>query len=336
MKLAIIADDLTGAMDAAAPFAERGLDVRLVLCGAGATAPATATDIVAFDTNSRHLPDNEAAAAVTRCIAGLPPGTPIFKKIDSTLRGAVVAEIRAAAAGRGAIIIAPAVPSQGRTVRDRRVLIHGVPSGDAERRFAGSLTAALMPLRGEMPDCATESDLAEVVRGAPADALLVGAAGFARAVAQQSFGDAAAAPSPISAGPTLFVVGSKTAITAQQLAHLRQARPDAAIMTAPELREADSGAVARRLAKQAVARLRRAKAGALVLIGGDTARAALDALGVQALRVRGHIVAGIPWGEAQIEDRPVVIATKAGGFGAADALSRVAEILAEAGAPSTA
>ena len=196
MRLAIIADDLTGAMDAAAPFAERGLAVQLVLCGAPRMPPAAAaSDVVAFDTHSRHLPPAEAVAAVARCIAALPRGTPLFKKIDSTLRGAVVEEIRAAAAGSGMIVIAPAVPRQGRTVRGGQVFVHGVPLGEAASGgaapFTGSLRAALAPLPCVMPDCATEGDLAEIARAAPADALLVGAAGLAQALAQTRFGDAA-------------------------------------------------------------------------------------------------------------------------------------------------
>src|SRR5216684_3807616 len=309
--------------------------------GAARMSPAAAaSDVVAFDTHSRHLPPAEAVAAVARCIAALPRGTPLFKKIDSTLRGAVVEEIRAAAAGSSMIVIAPAVPRQGRTVRGGQVFVHGVPLGEAASGgaapFTGSLGAALAPLPCVMPDCATEGDLAAIARAAPADALLVGAAGLAQALAQTRFGDAAAAPPPPPAGPALFVAGSRTAITAQQLAHLRQARPDAPIETPPAAPEADSGAVARRLAQRAVERLRRMSAGAVVLIGGDTARAVLEALGVDALRVRGHVIPAIPWGEAEIAGRSLLVATKAGGFGAPDALLRIAERLNAASPPSPA
>jgi D-threonate/D-erythronate kinase len=341
MRLAIIADDLTGAMDAAAPFAERALAVELVLSGAQMVPGAS--DVIALDTNSRHLPPAEAAAAVARAVAALPPATPLFKKIDSTLRGAVVEEIRAAALGRNAIVIAPAVPSQGRTVSGGRLLVHSVKlseaesSGDARRKpFAGSLTAALAPLACVMPDCATEGDLVEIARAAPADALLVGAAGLAEAVAQIRFGDAAPAALPARAGPALFVAGSRTSTTAQQLAHLRQGRPDAPIVTAAAAAEADADTVARRLARQAVARFHALGAGALVLVGGDTARAVLDALGLRRLRVRGHVVPSVPWGEAEIGGRAVLIATKAGGFGAPDALSRIADKLAPLSPPSRA
>ena len=342
MKLAIIADDLTGAMDAAAPFAERGLAVRLVL-SSDAAIPLDMVDVVAVDTNSRHLPPPEAAAAVARSVAALPRATPLFKKIDSTLRGAVVEEIRAAAAGRSAIVVAPAVPGQGRTVRGGRVFVDGAPlnaaesAGDARRpSFTGSLVAALAPLRPVMPDCADDGDLAEIARTAPADALLVGAAGLAEAVAQIRFGDATPAALPALSGPPLFVAGSRTVVVARQLAQLREARPDALIVTAPAPREADADAVARRLAQQAVARFHASGAGALVLVGGDTARAVLAALGVKALSLRGHVIPSIPWAAADIAGRAVPVATKAGGFGAPDALTRIAARLAPASPPSRA
>jgi uncharacterized protein YgbK (DUF1537 family) len=342
MKLAIIADDLTGAMDAAAPFAERGLDVQLVLSDAAIASPLTG-DVLAIDTHSRHLPPAEAAAAVARCLAALPPGMPLFKKIDSTLRGAIVEEIRAASSGHGRIIIAPAVPRQGRTVSGGQVFIDDVrldvteSGGDARRRpFAGSLIAALAPLPCVMPDCATESDLMAIARAAPADALLVGAAGLAEAVAQIRFGDAKPAALATLTGPALFIAGSRTAITAEQLARLRQTRAGASIVTPPAAPEADADAVAQRLARQAIERLRSVNAGALVLIGGDAARAVLDALGVVRLRVHGHVIPAIPWGEAEIAGRAVIIATKAGGFGTPDALSRIAEKLAAASLPSPA
>jgi D-threonate/D-erythronate kinase len=341
MRLAIIADDLTGAIDAAAPFAERGLKVELAL--SSDEAISSASDVVAFDTNSRHLPPAEAAAVVARCVAGLPPATPLFKKIDSTLRGAVVEEIRAAAAGRVAIVIAPAVPAQGRTVRGGQVFVDGVPLGAAEsagdaRRpsFTGSLVAALAPLRAVMPDCADDGDLAEMARSAPADALLVGAAGLAEAVAQIRFGDATPRVLPVLAGPPLFAAGSRTTIAARQLAHLRDARPDALIEIPPTLPEADADAVARGLAQRTVARFQAITAGALVLVGGDTARAVLEALGVRALHVRGHVIPSIPWAEAEMSGRMLIVATKAGGFGAPDALSRIAERLTRANPPSPA
>jgi 4-hydroxythreonine-4-phosphate dehydrogenase len=59
--------------------------------------------------------------------------------------------------------------------------------------------------------------------------------------------------------------------------------------------------------------------GGLILTGGDTARGMLDAWGISALRLIGEIEPGVP---VAIGDGPLelIIVTKAGGFGAADAL----------------
>ncbi|MEE1544485.1 MAG: four-carbon acid sugar kinase family protein, partial [Alphaproteobacteria bacterium] len=60
-QVGIVADDLTGAFDAAAPFAARGMTTLV------ATAPdglATDGDVVSLTTASRHLPAAEAQAAV--------------------------------------------------------------------------------------------------------------------------------------------------------------------------------------------------------------------------------------------------------------------------------
>jgi uncharacterized protein YgbK (DUF1537 family) len=80
----------------------------------------------------------------------------IYHKIDSTLRGNWVSELTHARravgelAGRPALaIVAPAFPSQGRTVRRGQVAVHGTPLADTEiwkeagRMGAGDLPALL-------------------------------------------------------------------------------------------------------------------------------------------------------------------------------------------------
>jgi uncharacterized protein YgbK (DUF1537 family) len=61
--------------------------------------------------------------------------------------------------------------------------------------------------------------------------------------------------------------------------------------------------------------------GGLVLTGGDVAAAVCSALNVEAVWLRGEISPGLPWGVLEggsVDGRP--IATKAGSFGADDAL----------------
>jgi D-threonate/D-erythronate kinase len=299
-----------------------------------AVPPLKATgDVVSVDTGSRDVTPATAAEIVARCAAKIPPDVPLFKKIDSTLRGSIVEEVRAAAFGRSKVVVAPAVPLQGRTVRDGTVHLRGVPIEDTRAAtFASRLAMALAPLPCDMPDCATDEELAAIARAASADTLLVGAAGLAQAVAQIRFGDVVINEPPTGAWPVLFVAGSRTDMTAPQIARLREARPDIDILLPPSMRQTIDE-VAKDMAEAAVERLRRARFGAIFLTGGHTARAVLDRLGVSALSVRGHVVPGIPWGEAEIEGSSILVATKAGGFGAPDTLINVVKRL-EKGAPA--
>ena len=72
-RLAIIADDLSGALDTAAPFALRGLRSIVALSPAGiAAALRDNPDIVGVSTGSRDADPEAARAAVRQCLAGLP------------------------------------------------------------------------------------------------------------------------------------------------------------------------------------------------------------------------------------------------------------------------
>ena len=91
----VLADDLTGACDTAVKFASGDGSVRLVLSDLrSAAAESGPTGVLAYSTESRALASVEAyrrtrdAAQATGC-------RPIYKKVDSTLRGNVGAEIDA-------------------------------------------------------------------------------------------------------------------------------------------------------------------------------------------------------------------------------------------------
>ncbi|MFN3295182.1 four-carbon acid sugar kinase family protein, partial [Caldimonas sp.] len=64
----------------------------------------------------------------------------------------------------------------------------------------------------------------------------------------------------------------------------------------------------------------------LVVAGGETSGAVVQALGVQRLRIGAPIDPGVPW--TQAEERPLLLALKSGNFGSADffnkALAQVA------------
>src|SRR5688572_10104079 len=118
MTLTIIADDLTGACDTAALFCGRGRVPVFI-----APAPAGGDwEVAAVDTESRALPGAEAARRMRSTGAGLAErlvAGSLFKKIDSTLRGPIGAELDAllSVTGRTGALVCPAFPAQHRTVR---------------------------------------------------------------------------------------------------------------------------------------------------------------------------------------------------------------------------
>lgn len=135
----ILADDLTGAADAAIAFARRGARTE-VTWGERLASDFAETAILAYDCDSRRSGAAEAGAkhraAAARFLRG--PSPMLYKKIDSTLRGQPAAEIAAlckvlqVAGEPGFGIFAPANPAMGRTTRDGRVFVHGEPLENTE------------------------------------------------------------------------------------------------------------------------------------------------------------------------------------------------------------
>jgi len=128
MMVSIIADDLTGACDTGCLFAGPG-PVGVV---AAPALPSAHRTVITVDTESRPLAPDEAArvirATAARLERRLAAGV-VFKKIDSTMRGAVGAEL-AALLERGPFtgaLVCPAFPAQRRVVRHGRLLVDSVP-----------------------------------------------------------------------------------------------------------------------------------------------------------------------------------------------------------------
>lgn len=125
----VIADDLTGAADAGVTFARNTQPVELVLDPRHPHWAAPRRRVTVVDTSARDG-DAVAARAVVSELAGrVGDGDLVLKKIDSTLRGHVAAELHALrdrVPGRLAIL-APAFPAAGRTTLGAVQHVHGVP-----------------------------------------------------------------------------------------------------------------------------------------------------------------------------------------------------------------
>jgi uncharacterized protein YgbK (DUF1537 family) len=89
--------------------------------------------------------------------------------------------------------------------------------------------------------------------------------------------------------------------------------------------------VAAALARNVVRLLRSRRPGALVATGGDTAVAILHALGCDAVQVMGDLLPGIPYCRIQLDTRPIWLVSKAGGFGAREALIDIVQRLERGG-----
>ncbi|GAA3670519.1 four-carbon acid sugar kinase family protein [Microbacterium marinilacus] len=119
----LVADDLSGAAEAAGVVHRHGHAAAVVLTGRAEDG------VVAIEDLDVRNAGAEAAARISRAMGAGP--RPDYVKIDSQLRGPV-AELIAAAARGAAVVLAPALPALARTVSDGVPLMHGVPLSVAE------------------------------------------------------------------------------------------------------------------------------------------------------------------------------------------------------------
>ena len=240
-----LADDLSGALDAAAAFHRAGRVVRVPLDPADWVGNAPG-EIIGLSTETRNLPPAAAAIAVAAAIArGRELGARlVYKKIDSTLRGPVAAELAAVldALPETRLLFAPANPAVGRTVRDGVLLVHGRPVHETdfgrdpiwpvrESRLR-ALLAGLPESLIDIPDTTDATELERAVtdqmtRGGPWVA--VGSGALARPVATKLTSARTApavekAPPTPARGPVLFLGGSAHALNRRQAARLWSTR----------------------------------------------------------------------------------------------------------------
>jgi uncharacterized protein YgbK (DUF1537 family) len=125
--IGVIADDLTGAAEIGGIGLRHGLKAEVLLqgeCGSEA-------DLVCIDTDSRSCRANEAARRAAAAARKLRKAGAvwIYKKVDSVLRGNVLAEVSAIrrALGLHSALLVPANPRFGRVIREGRYYVKGKP-----------------------------------------------------------------------------------------------------------------------------------------------------------------------------------------------------------------
>jgi uncharacterized protein YgbK (DUF1537 family) len=311
MLVGIIADDLTGACDAAVHFRSAGLrtEVSLSLCVPDA-------DVVAFSTDSRDVRPEEVRRRIGAVAAVMHPEI-VFKKIDSVLRGRPGLEIAISldAFRCDCAVITPAYPEVGRVVRG------GVLEGPAPVLVRERLREDGLDLsRCHVLDAATNSDLEGIAgRNFGGKVLWCGSGGLALALAERVGGKQRESIEP-PRGSVTFCIGSTHSVTVGQVERLRA--PSVAVDSRNRLVAIDRNATT---ADEIRALLAGPPPAALFACGGDTATMILSALGAESIVLEGEVLRGVPWGTMRggIMDG-VAVVTKSGGFGAPDALERVA------------
>ena len=345
--LTLIADDLTGALDAACAFATPDDPVRVTWHPTRPRGPR-----IAHSTEGRDLPEHIAVARVAaaasarradRHARASAPGHLWFKKLDSVMRGHSLAEI--AAMEPGDLALAPAFPAQGRTTMGGRQRVHGRPVGlplvpGLRARGIGAVRAARVGPGARVLDAATQGELDRACRGAGRP-LWAGTGGLAEALARRVGASLRPVPAPLVG---LFVIGTPHPVSAAQAEALHRAGLAEGVLDGrapvdpgrPALLTADPCARGAEIARaRMVASLRGLAAWSprpCLVTGGTTLLGFCEALEAEALSCEGAWAPGlavarlvVPQGRRDRGWDGTPIVTKSGGFGGADLGMRLLE-----------
>jgi D-threonate/D-erythronate kinase len=334
-----LADDLTGALEVGAKFAQHGLPSLVTTEPNQADYETVAVLIV--DTETRHLPPDDAAQCIIRlaALAGRFEPSLIYKKTDSTLRGNIAAEFAALQKvfPHADLVYVPAYPEMGRTVRGGHLFVWGTPLHETE--FAAdaynpvsshSIAHLLGDVRARVFDGESHMDVENAVRhilDSPPPHLCAGPAALAHALARHLQPARSTTPIPKLGHPPrcLVINGSRHPRSLEQILHARDAGLfnshceyfDAALQSAGMDRALETGSCVKAL-------LAGSHFDALVIFGGDTAFGIHQALGVEPFTSCCELLPGVPL--SQSGGRFWI--TKAGGFGPPDILSSILKKLA--------
>ena len=253
VKLLIIADDFTGALDTGVQFAAGGAETRVVInTDYDFDGVDGNVQVLVLDAETRHLSRDEAYRVVFHitkkaCESGIPF---IYKKTDSALRGNIGSELKAVidAAGRTSLHFLPAFPKMNRITRDGIHYIDGVPVHESVfgKDPFEPVTKSYIPeiLKAEVPvtvvrdienwsrtpgimvyDASTEEELMEEGRFLMEEGelgIMAGCAGFAGVLPELLELEGKGQKKVALAQPFLVACGSVNPITVGQLDYAEQ------------------------------------------------------------------------------------------------------------------
>ena len=333
----LLADDLTGALDAMAEFAAIAAGPLHAYWHNG--IPDILPSNAALDTGTREASLDQARGRIAALAPMLAAGEIAFKKVDSLMRGHTLAELQAVT-GFDRCVFAPAFPAQGRITRNntQHAWVDGVwsPVGpDLVQTLGATHGAPGVALAPGITvfDAESDAELDGIVAGVRDQRVLwCGTAGLAGALARSLSGTDATC-SPILPSPMLGLFGSDQPATFAQLRACMQHwlhLPDAAAHDLAQ-RLANGLALVSVDLPQGLSRDEAAsrigytlhriavdlpRPGTLLVAGGETLRGLCLALGATSLELQGRILPGLP--RAILRGGPwdgVTIVSKSGAFG---------------------
>ena len=244
-----------------------------------------------------------------------------------------------ASGGFRSAVLTPAFPALGRTVQDGELRVVG-----SKQTAGGCLTGMLSRAPSvKVSDAETNDDLLAIAQAALRERpvpLLAGSGGLAAALANvladEQGRSVSQARVPRSNRPPWVIIGTDHPATLAQLDHLK--RSGLSLMEVSALdattSKQDSGLPTllriplehfnANTLQPLLDAIHHARAGSLVVSGGDTARLLCGAIEARAIRLGGEVLAGVPWGhiEGGCADGMTIV-TKSGGFGEPGALTTV-------------
>jgi uncharacterized protein YgbK (DUF1537 family) len=120
MRIAVVADDLTGALDTGVQFTKWGYTTQLV-----ENPYESSAEVTIINTDTRNKTSEQAYRLVYSIVENLSQYNIIYKKLDSTLRGNPGTELEAilTATGETQAILTPTYPSLRRRVKNGHLYI---------------------------------------------------------------------------------------------------------------------------------------------------------------------------------------------------------------------
>ena len=289
----IIADDFSGACDAAARAAANGYFAAALL---SPPLEAASADLLGYSTESRHCSPEDARARV-RALAPLLSGRTLYKKIDSTLRGPWIDEVVEilALTDYSQAVVCPAFPAMGRTVRNGWLWVNDQPVEQIRSPFT-------------IRDASTEDDLARIAAEICSSILPVGSAGLASHFFRRSEVAPLGTIRPSGwlavsrPSPWLVLIASEHLASQAQLQFLTQHNSEDLLINPDSFPSSLAGVFA---------------------TGGETAARFLRRTQARGLIELRELLPGVPAGLILGGSyNGTVMITKAGGFGAPDTILR--------------